>query len=158
MFLKILLSNKLVILPDNGWPYDAPIRPTWWREDHVCSYHRSKGHNNKNFFELKDVIQDLIIDGKFITDGLAQNSDHNAFKQPLLEYEKWESSKVNKKNYDAKVNYTYTNTDIIEPIEYLCMMDPKFHKEPSYDIDDERPKVVLKMHNTQQNIGTLHLR
>lgn len=31
------------------------------------------------------------------------------------------------------------------------MMGPKFDKEPNYDTDDERPKVVLKTCNAQQN-------
>lgn len=29
------------------------------------------------------------------------------------------------------------------------MMGPKFDKEPNYDSDDEKPKVVLQTHNSQ---------
>ncbi len=45
----------------------------------------------------------------------------------------------------------YTNVDnvitMLEVIEYICMMGPKFNEEPNYYIDDERPKVVLKIHS-----------
>ena len=78
--LKTLITNKLVTLPDNSRPYDPPIRSPWWREDHTCSYHRSKGHNTENCFKLKDVIQDLIEAGKVVTYGLVKNADHKAFK------------------------------------------------------------------------------
>lgn len=108
--LKTLLANKMVTLPDNSQPYDPPIRPPWWREDRICSYHRSKGHNTKKYSKLKDVIQDLIDAGKVVTYGLVKNFDHKYFKQLLPEYEKGESSKVNKKNHDAKINYTYADT------------------------------------------------
>ena len=37
--LKTLIVNKLVTLLDNSHPYDPTIRPPWWREDHICSYH-----------------------------------------------------------------------------------------------------------------------
>ena len=65
--LKTLISNKLVTLLDKSHPYDSPIRPPWWREDHTCSYHQSKVHNTKKFFKLKDVIQDLIEIEKYTT-------------------------------------------------------------------------------------------
>lgn len=94
VFLKTLIANKLVTLPDNSCPYDPPVRPPWWREDHTCSYHRSKGHNIENCFKLKDVIQDLIEAGKVFIDGLVKNYNHKAFQQPLPEYEKGENSKM----------------------------------------------------------------
>lgn len=152
--LKTFLEKKLVMLLEKSWPYDPPIRSTWWREDHICSYHRSKGHNTKNCFNLKDVIQDLIYASKVIAYGLVKNSNHKALKKTLPKYEKWESFKASKKNHDGKINYTYTDTDnvinVMELIEYLCMMGPKFYKEPNYDTDDEIPKVVLKTCNAQQ--------
>ena len=40
--------------------------------------------------------------------------------------------------------------NMLEPIEYICMMGPNSNKESNYDIDDERPKVVLKMWSAQQ--------
>ena len=140
--LKNLIVNKLVTLPNNSHPYDPPIRPPWWKEDHTCSYHRSKGHNTENFFKLKDIIQDLIKAGKVVTDGLVKNADHRAFKQPLLEYEKGESSKaVAKKNHDAKTSYAYANIDkvigILEPIEYICMASSNNDNWLNYDVEDE---------------------
>ena len=81
--LNSLIANNLITLLDNSWPYDPLVKPSWWREDHVCNYHRSKGHSIENCFKLKDVIQDLIDEHKVSTDGLTKNADHKAFKQPL---------------------------------------------------------------------------
>ena len=149
--LKKLIENKIVTLPNNSCPYDPLIRPPWWREDHICRYHRSKGHNTKKCFKLKDVIQDLIEASKVVIDGLIKNVDHKDFKQPLLEYEKGETSKAPKKNHYTKISYAYANTDnvigMLEPIEYLCMASSNDENRP----EDERPKVVLKMINTPQH-------
>ena len=49
-----------------------------------------KGINN--FFQLKDTIQDLIESGTVLTNGLVKNYDHKAFKTPLPDYDKGESS------------------------------------------------------------------
>lgn len=88
-------------------------------------------------------------------DGLVKNYDHKSFKKPPPEYEKRESSHTNKKNHDAKINYTSIDATnvikMVELVEHLYMMSPKFEKEPNYDTDDERPKVFLKIHNAQQN-------
>lgn len=139
--LKTLIANKLVTFPDNSCPYDPPIRPPWWREDHTCSYHQNKGHNTENCFKLKDVIQDLIEAGKVVTDGLVKIFDHKAFKKPLPEYEKVESSKATKNNHDAKISYAYADTDnvisILEPIEYICMASLNNDNWPNYDFEDE---------------------
>ena len=141
-------------MPDNSRPYDPPVRPPWWREDHTCSYHQSKGHNTKNCFKLKDIIQDLIEAGKVVTDGLVKNADHKAFKQPLAEYKKGESSKAAKKNHDAKISYAYADTDnvigMLEPIEYVCIASPNNDNWPTYNAKDEQPRVVLKTQSTPQ--------
>ncbi len=147
--LKTLIANKLVTLPDNSRPYDPPVRPPWWREDHTCSYHRSKGHNTENCFKLKDVIQDLIEAGKVVIDGLVKNTDHKAFQKPLPKYEKGETSRVAaKKNHDAKISYAYADTDnvisMLEPIEYVCMTSSNNENWPNYDAEDEQPNVVLR--------------
>ena len=81
--LKTLIANNLITLLNNSQPYDPPVKPSWWREDHVCSHHKSKGHSTENCFKLKDVIQDLIDECKVSTDGLTKNADHKAFKQPF---------------------------------------------------------------------------
>ena len=88
------------------------------------------------------MIQDLIEAGKVVIDGLVKNVDHKAFKQPLPKYEKGESSKAAaKKNHDAKINYTYANTDnliaMLEPVEYICMASSDNEKCPNYDAEDE---------------------
>lgn len=140
--LKTFLANKLIMLPGNSCPYDPPVELDWWRDEQYCNYHRNKGHTMKNQFKLKDTIQDLIDQGKVVTDGLVKNSNHKDFKQPLPEYEKGETSKANKKGNDTKVSYAYTNTDnvinMIEPIsESIYMMGPKF--------DEEHPIMILTM-------------
>ena len=141
VLLKTLIANKLVTLLDNSCPYDPSIIPPWWREDHTCSYQRSKGHNTENRFKIKDVIQDLIEAGKVVIDGLVKNANHKAFKQPLPKYEKGETSKAAKKNHDAKISYSYANKDkiidMLEPVEYVCMASPNNEKWPNYDVEDE---------------------
>ena len=102
------------------------------------------------------MVQDLIEAGKVVTDGLVKNSDHKAFKQPLPEYEKGESSKAAaKKNHDAKISYAYANTDnvigMLEPVEYICMASSNNDNWLNYDAEDERPKVVLRTRSTPQD-------
>lgn len=101
----------------------------------------------ENCYKLKDAIQDLIDEGKVVTDGLVKNYDHKAFKKPLPEYEKGEASNVHKKS-NAKINHTYTNTDNIinmfEPIGNICLLGPKFDEGPNYDTNDEKPPLIFK--------------
>ena len=96
-----------------------------------------------NCFKLKDFIKNLIDGGIVLTNGLVKKSDHKAFKTPLLEYKKGASSQVNKKNHDAKVNYTYANNEnvinMLEPVESVFMMRPIENGDTNHDM----PKLVL---------------
>ena len=78
-----------------------------------------------------------------LIDGLVKNLDHKAFKTPLPEYEKGESSQANKKNHDAKIHYTYATNDnvinMIELVERVLMMRPQKEEEAKPDV----PKLVL---------------
>ena len=64
---------------------------------------------------------------------------------------------MHKKNHNIKINYTYTNIDnvinMLELIESVCMMSPKYDKEPNYDIDDKNPKVILRTCNAPFNVN-----
>ena len=120
VLLKTLVANKLLALPDNSRPYNPLVKPDWWKDDHFCNYHRSKGHNTDNCFKLKDAIQDLIDGGMVLIDGLVKNLDYKAFKTPLPEYDMGESSKANKKNHAAKINYMYArNENVIKMLESI---------------------------------------
>ena len=76
-------------------------------------------------------------------DGLVKNSNYKAFRTPLPQYEKGKSSQENKKNHDAKINYTYANNDnvinILEPIESVLMMRLQDDKDSNHDA----PKLIL---------------
>ena len=143
MILKTLVANNYLTLPTNSRSFDPSIKPNWWKEDHFCNYHRSKGHNTNDCFKLKDSIQDLIDGGIVLTIGLVKNLDHKAFKTPLPKYDKGESSQANKKNHDAKIHYTYATNDnvinMIEPVERVFMMRPQKEEEAKLDV----PKLVL---------------
>ena len=86
------LAKRYLTLLDNSHPFNFLVKPDWWKEDHFYNYHRSKGHNTNNYFKHKDAIQDLIDRGTVVMDGLVKKYDHKAFKMPLLEHEKGESS------------------------------------------------------------------
>ena len=143
LILNTFLANKLLMLCDNSHPYNSLIKLDWWKDDNFCNYHRSKGHNKDNCFKLKDAMQDLIDGGKVLIDGLVKISNHKVFKTPLPEYEKGESSQVNKKNLDAKINYTYANNDNVintmKPIENVFMMRPRENEDSNHDA----PKLIL---------------
>ena len=96
---------------NNSYPFKPLAEPDWWKEDHFCNYHWSKGHSTNNYFKLKDAIQDLIDGGTVLINGLVKNIDHKAFKTPLLKYDKGESFHANKKNHDAKIHYTYATNE-----------------------------------------------
>ena len=104
-----------------------------------------------NFFKLKDTIQDLIDGGTVLIDGPVKNSNHKAFKTPLPEYDKGESLQASKKNYDAKIHYTYVTNDnvinMIKPIEDVFMMRLQKDDDANYDI----PKLVLWMLNNSSS-------
>lgn len=144
VILKTLVANKYLMLPNNSHPYDPPVKLDWWRDDHFCNYHRNKGHKTDNCFKLKDAIQYFIDRGKVLIDGLVKNSNHKAFKTPLPEYEKVESSQAHKKNHDAKINYTYTPDspviNMIEPVESVLMMRSQDDKNANYGM----PRLVLR--------------
>ena len=49
---------------------------------------------------------------------------------------------VGKKNHDAKINYTYANTNnLISVLEPICESRSRYD---DYDISDERPKFILR--------------
>ena len=104
-----------------------------------------------NFYRLKDDIQDLIDGGTILTNGLVKFFDHKAFKTPLLEYEKRESSQAQEKNHDAKINYTYANTNnvinMLEPIESVFMMRSQDDKNSNHDTSN----LVLQMLDTSNS-------
>lgn len=77
--LKFFLAKKLITSPNNSHPYGPPVKPDWWQDDQYYNFHRKKGDNMKNLFKLKDIIQELIDQGKVITDGLVKNFDHEDF-------------------------------------------------------------------------------
>ena len=74
---------------------------------------------------------------------MIKNFNHKAFKTPLPEYEKGEFSQANKKNHDAKINYTYTNNDnvinMLEPTKRVLMMRPQDDKDSIHNA----PKLIL---------------
>ena len=47
--LKTLVANNLLTLPPPH-PSDPIIKPSWWREDHFCEYHRNRGYHSNNSF------------------------------------------------------------------------------------------------------------
>ena len=53
-----------------------------------------------------------------------------------------------KNNHDTKISYAYTDTNnvigMLDPVEYICMASPNNDNWPNYDVEDERPKLVLK--------------
>ena len=128
------------MLPNNSCPYDPPIKPGWWRDDQFWNLHRNNIHNIENYCKCKDFVQALVNSGKAFTDGLTKNYDHQTFKQPLPNYQKGESSQAQKKNHDAKINYTYAYMDnvinMLEPIEYVYILGPKFDWGFNYNTDD----------------------
>ena len=97
-----------------------------------------------NSFKLKDYIQNLIDGGTMLIDGLVKNFDNKYFKTHLLEYGKGESIQENKKNHDAKINYTYANNEnvinMLEPIKSVFMMRPQGNGDSHHDM----PKIVLQ--------------
>ena len=58
---------------------------------------------------------------------------------------------MNKKNHDAKINYTYANNDnvinMLEPIKSVLMMRPQDDKDSNHDA----PELILKMLNTSSS-------
>ena len=61
----------------------------------------------------------MINDGDIVVDGHNKNSDHKAFKEPFLAYEKGENSKPKPNN---KFNYAYSNDknviNMVEPMDF----------------------------------------
>lgn len=103
------------MLPNNSRPCDPKVKPNWWRENEYCKFHQKKGHTMNNCMKFKYEIQDLMDVGKIVVGNHTTNANHKAFKYPLSNYEKGDSSKP---KGGAKVNYTYINDDnVINMVE-----------------------------------------
>lgn len=118
------------------------VKPWWWDEKSYCKFHNGIGHNVENCGKLKHIIHDIIENGKLQVDGLNNNSDHMAFKEPFPKYNKGETSKS--KNGKDEMNYTYMNaknvTNILEVVEENVNI--MRHKDPyGYNLDMEYPPI-----------------
>ena len=80
-----------------------------------------------------------------LSNGLVKNSNHKAFKTPLHNYDKCESSQADKKNHSAKIHYNYATNDnvtnMVKPVERVFMMRPQREEEAKPNV----PKIMLQM-------------
>ena len=45
--LRKLITRKLITLPEVR-DYEPTVKPSWWRDEDYCEYHRGKGHNTND--------------------------------------------------------------------------------------------------------------
>lgn len=100
-----LLTNKLITFP-NTRDFEPQVKPSWQNDTHYCDYHRNKGHHTNNFLRLICLVQDLLDKGDIMVDGHKTNNDHEAFKNPLPNYDKGGAS--NNKGGPC-INHLYDN-------------------------------------------------
>jgi hypothetical protein len=89
--LKELLDNKVITLPPQR-DYEPRVKPPTWNDSYFCNYHRCKGHKTNNCQALRNLVQDLIDNGTITIEAHHNNNDHQAFKNPLPNYQKGETS------------------------------------------------------------------
>lgn len=111
MLRKLVSSNLIMLLITSN--YEPQVKPTWWKDNKYCEFHKGKYHRSNNCPCLKNIIQDLIDWGKIEIDGInhkISNIDHTIFKNPLPSYEKGITSHQGKNN-DNNANYTRASHD-----------------------------------------------
>lgn len=91
--LKTLIANNLAHPQDPAKFHIPDPKPHWWDDKAFCKFHNGPGHTVENCWKLKHIVQDFIESGKLQVDGLNTNADHKAFKEPLPNYDKGETSK-----------------------------------------------------------------
>jgi len=88
--LRKLITNNLITLP-SAREYEPKVKPHWWNDNDFYDYHQNRGHKTNDCISLKHIIQDLIEQNKISVNeqshGHTSNNDHQAFKDPLPNYE-----------------------------------------------------------------------
>lgn len=142
---KELLTAKVITLPE-ARNLEPQVKSPWWNDAHFCDFHQNKGHKTNDYMQLKHLIQDLIDNKTIFVEGLQTNNDHRAFKNPLPNYEKGESSSSNNKG--KNVNYVYDTTSL-----HIEVFDDQTHDKP-YLIATDDPINDSILEHEQDMIAT----
>lgn len=54
--MQKLIQANLITLPTYENYREPQVKPPWYNENHVCEYHKIKGHTIARCMKLKNVI------------------------------------------------------------------------------------------------------
>jgi hypothetical protein len=58
--MQNLIQASLITLPTYENYREPQVKPSWYNENHLCDFHKIKGHTTVGCMKLKNIIQDLI--------------------------------------------------------------------------------------------------
>ena len=90
IFHRLVVTN-MVVYPQTK-PFDENLlKPTWYRENKYCEFHKAKGHSTNRCMRLKNYIQDLIDRGDIELEGeesTSRNQNLRIYKDPFPKHDR----------------------------------------------------------------------
>lgn len=63
---KFWIHYMITVLPKKTQDDSNVEKPAWYRECSYCAYHQAKGHTTNQCGILRNEIQQLVNDGKYV--------------------------------------------------------------------------------------------
>lgn len=111
MLKKLIQSNVITLQEPKAYDL-GQFKPSWWDENALCDYHRSKGHKTSSCKQLRNLIQDLIKNDtiKFNGQQYSSNTNHTIHKNPLQDHGLGNPSSLGQ-NTNNEANHTHAAFD-----------------------------------------------
>ena len=101
--MQKLIQANLITLPTYENYREPQVKPSWYNENHLCDFHKIKGHTTAGCMKLKNLIQDLIETKQIEVEPQGGNKDLKIYTNPMPDHGK---GKAKETDY-SKVNHTY---------------------------------------------------
>lgn len=88
------------------------VKPPWYNKNHLCDFHKIKGHTMASCMRLKNLIQDLIDDKIINVEQPIGNQDLKIYTNPIPDHNK--GNNHGKKKY-GNVNHVYDH--VVESLD-----------------------------------------
>jgi hypothetical protein len=118
--LQNIIQAKLITLPTYENYKEPQVKSPWYNENHLCEFHKIKGHMTVGCMKLKNLIQDLIKTKQIEIEPQGGNKDLKIYMNPMPDHGK---GKAKETNY-TKVNHSY-NENVIFLQEFVSVITIK---------------------------------
>jgi hypothetical protein len=101
--IQKLIQANLITLPTYENYREPQVKPSWYNENHLCDFHKIKGHTTARCMKLENLIQDLIETKQIEIKPQGGNKDLKIYMNPMPDHGKGKAKEI---DY-TKVNHTY---------------------------------------------------